>query len=264
MIALNEILSDKEYFEQKYKLMGKKINLDKIIKLEEKFIVLDKKANELRSNCNKLCGELSKNIETTTNKAEFVSEINKLDKETEKISSKSQKSMRKINKLLKKLPNPALEDNILNISIKTKASNLTKQDFIKMISDFAKPEKINSNDKNYFESLKKVVFKAENLPKLASLNESNEFVLLGDSKTIKDFLEKIQFYLSQSAKYLVVKSIKQLNKQSAKTLLATLSDGTFLNIDLLGEYVSREKSIKFYDKSLDMTQFVNMLKISIK
>ena len=37
MIALNEIMSNKEKFEHKYRLMGKNICLDKIIKLEENY-----------------------------------------------------------------------------------------------------------------------------------------------------------------------------------------------------------------------------------
>ena len=49
MIALNEIISNKELFEIKYKLMGKNFNLDKIINLEKNFIFLDKKANESTS-----------------------------------------------------------------------------------------------------------------------------------------------------------------------------------------------------------------------
>ena len=115
MIALNEILTKKEDFEQKYGLMNKKVKLDKIVNLEQKFIVLDKKANELRATCNKICGEFSKLVESNTDVSEALFEINSLDKKINQILSKSQKSMKKINTMLKKLPNPALENNILNI-----------------------------------------------------------------------------------------------------------------------------------------------------
>jgi len=264
MIALNEILSKKDYFELKYKLMGKKAKLDKIIKIEEKFIVLDKKASELRSSCNKLCGEFSKNLETEKSSSELLSKINKLNKEAEKVSGLSQKSMKKINNLLKKLPNPAAEDNILNISVKTTVSELSKNQFISKLTEFAKIETSELKPNKYFDSLKKVVFKAENLPKFVHLKQTNDFLMLGDTKTINDTIKQIKEFLSQNAKYLTIKSIRQLKKYSSKTLLATLSDRTFVTVDLLGEYLSRENSIKFYDKQLDMTQFVNMIRISIK
>lgn len=264
MIALNEILTKKEYFEQKYKLMKKKVYLEKIIKLEEKFIVLDKKANNLRSECNKLCGEFSKIIEKGENSSAEILKINKLDKEINQISNRSQKSMKKINTLLQKLPNPASDDNILSIAIKTKQKDFSKNDFIGALSKISNIENIDLSEKKYYSSLKKIVLKAENLPKLTRLAKSNDIILMCEPKNINEYYKKVQDLLTQNAKYLVLKSIQRLAKNSSKTLVSTLYDGTFLTIDLLGEYVSRENSIKFYDKNLDMTQFVNMIKISIK
>lgn len=264
MIALNEILSKKDKFEQKYKLMKKNIKLDNIIKLEEKFIVLDKKANEIRSKCNKLCGEFSKLIESDENTSEAILEINKLDKYANDLLSKSQKSMKKINSKLKKLPNPALDDNVLNISLKTKPAEYLKTDFISELEKFSAADEIDMSEKNYYSSLKKVVLKAENLPKIIKLSKQNKYILMCKPNDLKTNIEKIQDILTLNAKYLVVKSIQHLVNDSSKTLISTLSDGTNLTIDILGEYVSREYSIKFYDKNLDMTQFVNMIRIIIK
>ena len=81
---------------------------------------------------------------------------------------------------------------------------------------------------------------------------------------MQQIFEDLQEILAQNAKFLISKSIRQLNKNSSKSLIATLSDNSWITIDLLGEYVSREKSIKFYDKKIDMTQFVNMIKIQIR
>ncbi len=264
MIALNEILTKKEEFEQKYKLMKKNVKLNKIIELENKFIVLDKKSNELRSKCNKLCGEFSKLIKSGEDTSDAILEINRLDKETNKISSMSQKSMNKINKLLKKLPNPAVDENFLNISIKTKCSNFSKSEFCDKLASISTITEQDLSEKKYYSSLKKIVLKSENLPKLTNLRKENKYILMCEPKTVRDLFEKIQEILKQNAKYLVVKSIQRLAKDSSKTLISTLSDGTNLTIDLLGEFVSREKSIKFYDKTLDMTQFVNMIRITIK
>ena len=81
MIALNEIISNKEKFELIYKSMGKNIKLDKIISLEEEFIKLDKKSSELRSECNKLCSEIAEIVNSNSDTNDAISKINSIDKE---------------------------------------------------------------------------------------------------------------------------------------------------------------------------------------
>ena len=194
MIALNEIIQNRELFEEKYKLMGKKASLDKIIKLEQKFIVLDRKANELRSNCNKLCGEFAEVIKANKNSSLELIKINKLNKESEYFSKKSLQSMKKINSLLKKLPNPALDNNTLNISIKTKLTNFSKSDFISKIEEFSTIETNNISEKPFYNSLKKVVLKAENLPKITKL-KANKFIIISNSLLSKQIFEDLNWNL---------------------------------------------------------------------
>lgn len=261
MIALNEIISNKEKFEQKYRLMGKNICLDKIIKLEEVFIKLDKKANELRSNCNKLCSEIAELVNSNKDTKEAILNINKLDREIISLEKKSNKAMNKINKILKKLPNPSLEENVLNIAVKTNGNQTTKDEFIAFLNEISTIKDINYSTIKYLNSFKKAVFKAELLP--IFVKNKNKFLLLCGSNGL-EILEKIQQNLSSGAKYLIIKSIKSLKKTSSKELYATLFDGTSVCVEFSGEFVSREKSIKLYDKNLDMTKFVNLIQISIK
>ena len=265
MIALNEIISNKEKFELVYKSMGKNIKLDKIISLEEEFIKLDKKSSELRSECNKLCSEIAEIVNTNSDTNDAISKINSLDKEIIKLEKKSEKAMKKINKKLSKLPNLPLEDNKLNIAVKTKNTNFSKDDLIKLISQIAEIETVNQNYKCFVSSLKKVVFKAETLPKVIKLKGSRKqkFVVLCGTNAI-EILNNLQKALSENAKYLTIKSIKALKKDSSKELYSTLSDGSFVSVKFSGEFVSRENSIKLYDKNLDMTKFVNLIKITIK
>lgn len=265
MIALNEIISNKEKFEQTYKKMGKNIKLDKIISLEEEFIKLDKKSNELRSECNKLCSEIAELVDSGANTTNAISKINEIDKNIIKLEKKSSTAMKKINKKLKKLPNLPLDENILNIAIKTKVTNFSKNDFISFIKQFSKIENVNQKYKDYINSLKKVVLKAETLPKITQINSSNQqlIIVLCGTNAI-EIMSKIENILAENAKYLTIKSIKSLKKESSKEFCATLSDNTFISVKFSGEYVSREKMIKLYDKTLDMTKFVNIIKISIK
>ena len=95
MIALNEIISNKNLFEEKYKLMKKNIKLDKIIQLEENFIILDKKANELRANCNKLCSEIAELVNSNSDTTEALSKINMLEKQISRLEKNHQKQWQK-------------------------------------------------------------------------------------------------------------------------------------------------------------------------
>ena len=265
MIALNEIISNKEKFEEKYNSMGKKIKLNKIIKLEEDFIAYDKKACELRALCNKLCSEIAELINTNSETTEAISKINKIDKEILFYEKKSSKAMNKINKKLNKLPNIPIEKNTLNIAVKTKKTSFSKKEFIDKINNISQIESINQNEKIYLESLKKIVFKAENLPKVikAKGNHKQKYIILCGSDALS-ILNDLQNSLTENAKYLTIKSIKSLKKESSKELYATLTDNSFISVKFLGEFLSREKLIKLYDKKLDMTKFVNIIKISIK
>lgn len=265
MIALNEIISNKDKFDKKYKLMGKKVKLEKIIKLEQSFIKLDKKTSELRSNCNKLCGEIAELINSNTDTSDAISKINCLDKEIISLEKKSEKAMKKINKKLKKLPNPSLEDNILNISVKTKLTDFSKESLIDTLNQIADIQTVSQSYKKYISSLEKVVFKAENLPQVIKLNDTKKqnIVILCGTNAL-EILDNIQNTLTGNAKYLTIKSVRQLKKESSKELYATLSDGTFITVKFSGEFVSRENSIKLYDKKIDMTKFVNIIKVTIK
>ena len=232
---------------------------------ENEFIILDKKANELRSNCNKLCSEISELINLNKDTKDAISQINKLDKEILKLENKSSKAMNKINKKLKKLPNLALEDNLLNISIKTKALSKTKNDFIQKLNSISPIKAIELTQKKYLNSLKKVVFKANDLPLCIKTysNKAQNFIIISHNNAL-EYFNDIQHFLTDNAKYLVKKSIKTLKSTSSKELCATLFDDTKINVEFSGEFVSREKSIKVYDKEIDMTKFVNILFIKIK
>ena len=72
MIALNEILNNKKLYEEKYKLIGKRYNLDKIIASEEKFIILDRQNNENRAKCNKLCSQVADLVNSNQSTSEII------------------------------------------------------------------------------------------------------------------------------------------------------------------------------------------------
>lgn len=268
MIALNELISHKDVFESKYKLMHKHYNLDKILKLEENFIVLDKTANENRAKCNKMCSEVAELINNQADTKELVSEINKLDKKILKDHKKSQKAMKKINKHLRKLHNLPLDENVLNMPLKTTFDETYNAG--NFLAELAKIKEFSSSKqsiKQFIKEQKNVVFKFEKLPIFVKAEPhgkiKHEILLLCDSNATALF-KTLSQELSEHSKYLIDKSIKYLKKDSAKEVIATLGNNTIISVEFLGEYVSREIMLKFYDKSIDMTKFVNMIRITIK
>lgn len=263
MIALNEILKNREQFENKYKLMGKKVNFDRVFSLEEKFIVLDKNANATRAKCNKLCAEIAEKINSGENVKALISQINSLDKEINHLEKKSKRAMKKINRYLSKLPNPALEENVLNIPLKTTPNvEFTHEKLIDYIEKIGKVNKIKHNLKTYLVGQKNVVLKKEKLPETIEFARKNEYLILLDSDINRVF-DNLTNLLASNAKYAASKSIRYLNPWAAKEISAMLCDGLIVKIEFLGEYVSREIALKYYDKSIDMTKFVNMIKVEM-
>ena len=267
MIALNEILKNKNDFIQRYKIMGKAYNIDKIVNLEEKFIEIDSRKNANRAKCNKLCSQVADVINNGQNVDSLINEINNLDKSVIKDEIKSQKAMSKINKLLKKLPNPAIDDNILNLSLKTTPNqNFGKKDFIQELNNIAKPSTLNKiTTKKFLSRVKNRVLKIENLPLIFAYEKKSnaEFILLLDDSA-KTQYDKLISILANNAQYVFNKTIKVLNKSSSKEAKVILCDGTLINIQFTGEYISREIGLKLYDKNIDMTKFINIIRIQVK
>ena len=261
MIALNEILANKDVFVSKYKLMRKKYNLDKIIAIEEKFIAIDKEKNKLRADCNKLCSEIAFFINANKNTNEQLKKINEINKTIFKLENKSKQSMNKINKRLKKLPNLPLETNELNISKTTNNLPCLKDDFINFLKQKFSNNIVLASNKNYIKSLRKNVLKVDELPKLIEEKSSRSFLILGSNDTLELFND-LQEFLTNNSHHILIKSIKCLKKDCSKEIIATLLDNILVSIEYLDEYVSREKLIKFYDPNVDMTKFVNIIRIS--
>ena len=267
MIALNEILNNKKLYEEKYKLMGKRYNLNKIIASEEKFIVLDRQNNENRAKCNRLCSQVADLVNNNQSTSELIFEINKLDKKIMKGEKQSARAMQKINRNLKKLHNLPLEQNTLNEHIKTTVdANFSTNDFFAELAKISEINNFSASLSRFLNSQKNVVFKAENLPiitKCRAIKSKQTMVIFCDKNAIQLFDNLVEM-LSKKCKFLIIKSIKSLKKDSEKEVLCTLENGTNIDIEFLGEYVSREKMIKYYDKSLDMTKFVSMIRITVK
>ena len=267
MIALNEVLKDKDKFDKRYKLMGKHHKLDKIALMEQKFIVIDKKKNEARANCNKLCSQVADLINNNKSTQELIREINRLDKQIMHYDKQSKQAMCKINKHLSKLPNLAIDENVLNIPLKTSANpQYTLTQFTQDIKSIAELIEVKRSAKYFLKSVKNQVIKHENLPQCVftkTKKHQEEIILLLDHNC-KAVLENLVLLLKNNARFMIEKSIKSLSPISSKEILVRLCDNSVALIQYVGEYISRDINLKFYDKNIDMTRFVNIIKIKIK
>ena len=262
MIALNKIIENKEYFNSKYKLMGKHVNLDKIIELEQKYIIKDRENNNARAHCNKLCSEVAHIVEGGGNPKELVNKISKLDKQINKTNRKLDRFMNKIDRKLKRLPNVALENNVLNLPIKTQVDvNFNSYDFERILQQIGKFEKSSFSSKAYLKSLKKVVFKKECLPKVVLTKDCYLIIFAENSLDTFNLLSET---LKNHSKFLIDKSIKYLKKDCSKEHIAKLDSGSIINLDYIGDYISRDIGLKFYSKESDMTKFAELIRVNIK
>ena len=218
MIALNEIIKNKDYFSNKYKLMGKNCNLEKIIKLEKKFIALDQRKNKKRALCNKLCAQMADLINKNNDTEQLIKEINFLDKQLMVDERKSTHAMKKINKLLAKLPNPALNNNILNISLKTTPNKNFSEKTLKLeLAKIAENNQISNTQIKSIKSLKNRVLQKENLPKFLLHNRkiNNEEITILMSDSPEPGFEQITSLLKNNACSVIDKSTS--NNMSVNT-----------------------------------------------
>ena len=264
MIALNELLSNTEEFKQKYKLMGKRRKIkkiDKIISLTNDFSSLDKQTNNDRAICNKKCSEIAELVNKNKDTKPYIDEINALDKkiiENEKLLDKQYKS---ICRKLKRLPNLPLEDNILNLQMKSTCDKDYKlENFIHDIQDFAPIKEIHTTMRKYLKSQKDVILKEDDMPYYVRHRRK---ILAFFNTEPRQFFSDIEKILQQHSRFLLKKSIKSLKKKGCIGLFAVLGDGTNISVDLYKEYLSRRYNIKYKNTSEDMTRFANNLMIKI-
>lgn len=264
MIALNEIIKNKEWFENRFALMGKSFNLDKIIELENKFIVINNQSNNLRAECNKLCSSVPKIASQKQVLKMQIKNINRLNKTILNLENKSKKAMSKINRLLSSLPNPAMQTNMLNLVVESKENDkFSKEIFIDEINKIMQITALNSSITKHLNQQKNVVLKEEALPNgLIKNSKKTTTLLLFFTDNAKSYLEKIETILICNSKYLIEKSVQNLSHNASREILAILSNNTRITIEFWDEFVSRDLGLKYYSKNTDMTKFVQMIKIT--
>jgi len=260
MIALNEIIKNREIFEYKYKLKGQKVALDKLFHFAADMKKLQLKTEALRADCNKLCGMLAIEKNKKANILPLLKDIKALDKQINQNNKRLESINKKINIILKKLDNLPLDENQENILIKTGGTRCLKNEFDEFVNQILPTKKTNLNILNQLISLKNINSSAE----FEIYHCKDGYLILTTQENAHLTKETILNFLKLKSKSITKASIKDLSKQSAQTYIVQLNNQDTLYIEFIGEYLTREYKIKYHDKSSDMTKFINQINIYIK
>ncbi len=255
MIALNEIIDNKELFEKKYKSMGKSIDLTPFVILENKRKIVQIEAENLRADTNKLCASVAE----SKNAKELVKQINRNNLKIKRKMKRLDVLGKQIDNKLKTLPNIAYFDNELNLQLETAKSTSKTSDFISYLNDKYDIKTYKYSIKCFVKSLRNRLFQESELP--VAVQTKSGLVILADAENAKKIETDLLEYLKSNAKYLVLPAIKNLNHSSLAEYVATLNDTESLKLEIKGEYFTRGYKIKYKNTKLDTTKFLYQIDI---
>lgn len=257
MIALNELIKNKELFERRYNIKGLKFNLDIIFNLEEKRKELQLTTEKMRADCNKLCGEVAALKNENKNLLPLLEKITFLDKNIIKNNKLLEKYDNKINKYLLKLHNLPDNENLrhLQLKINKSTSSLAElEEFLTTISDI---KLSNQSIDKHLKTMQNMIL--SELPQITKCKIGYEILTTYDEfEPIKD---KIMQYFMTHSEHVIEVSCKKLYKSNTASYLVHLNRHTSVYLEVIREFKTRENKIKYHDKNTDMTKFVNQMNI---
>lgn len=273
MIALNELLDNVNHYQDMYNKIGYKSNLNYFVKKEAERKKLQLEFEHLRANCNKRCNILAKTKKNGEDFSDILDEILTDEKILDEMQIRLDKYNNQINKELKKLPN--IPDTFLDKKIyivKNNAGDLSISSFNEYI------DKLNQYLSNNFDS--KFIFITQDLLKdkisyLSSIKnqvyeESNAFqeillsnnsIFLAPEFAINNLLNTIISFTATISQNLYKVKTVSTSKSSSSEFMAKINDNFCIKISLKREYFTRLYNIKYKNRSIDMTKFLNQINI---
>lgn len=267
MIALNELLDNLNYYQEMYNKMNFNIDLNYFYQKEVERKNLQLQFENLKASCNKLCNTLAKMKAKKENFSFIFQEILKNEKTLNQMQKDLDVYNDEINKNLRKLPN--LPDEFLpeNEFIKTNQKSISFVDFINKIdktlkqfsskTQFLKTPETKPN--LYLSKIKNQVF--EEKDSVQKINCGEQILLLIPDYLTKDLINNLLGILKEDA--LNLKKIKTslISRSSICEYIAKLNECESVKISLKGEFYTRLYNIKYKNKSIDMTKFLNQINI---
>ena len=262
MIALNELLDNLDLYKQKYAIKGLHVNLDSFVRLENERKIIQLKAEKMRALCNKLCSQVPTFQKNGKDTDELIKQITNLDEQIKVYNNTLKSYERRINSKLKKLHNLPECDNKMHEQIPIKQNPTNKSDLVKFINENYSVENYNKKILSLLKLNKNIVFDENQLPLV--YNCKNGYVILGTSEQVVSIKKDLMKYFETNSFSLIKVSSKKMNKDNASSFFVHLSKRDSLYFETINEFYSREFKIKYHNKSVDMTKFVNQLNILFK
>lgn len=259
MIALNELLSNLELYESMYKQKGIYFNPSFIVQKSEQLKKTQLEIEQQRSACNKLCQNTIQNkIKNKEAKSELKA-ILKLNKKIARGQRLLQIQTKQINNELKLLHNLPEDICLLNTQINTTQKTFSSDISKKFIFSLGKVSNINKSQTRFYKKMKNRIILQNELPLIFQLKKS--IVIFVEKGEQKQMLEKIVTFFTENALSVIKLAVTELSKESAVEYFVHLSKNEHLKIKLLNEFKSREFNIKYRDKNVDATKFINQINI---
>lgn len=260
MIALNELMKNRELFEKRYKLKGLKVNLDQIFLLEEERKVLQLKTEAMRAECNKLCGSIADLKKQNKNTSDLLEKITRLDNEIKKNNIILAKQNKHINKLLTKLHNLPDNENTRHLQLDTINSSSSLADLEEFLKTIAEIKTSKLSIDKHLKSIQNMILRE--LPQITKCKIGYEILTTLDS--FDDIKNKIMQYFIIHSEHVIEVSCKKLYKSNTASYLVHLNRHSSVYLEVIREFKTRENKIKYHDKTTDMTKFANQINIIIK
>lgn len=262
MIALNELLNSRKNLENQYKKRGKNIDLSRFDGLNNMRKQIQKEAEELRAQNNKLCGTVGTMQLENKNTDELMSQISQNEKRIKSLQKSLEKVGAKIDKKLMKLPNKLIESNFFDFFDTPSESEST--DIFDCIESNFKIERIsNPNLKKLHKALIGRVFKESELP-LSFNYADKKIIFFTTDETLKSHAQLIFKVLKANSKGLIRVPDVALENDSMATVKFVLKNNDCVYLNILGEFYTRDYKIKYKNSQLDMTKFVNEFSLTFE
>lgn len=261
MIALNELLSNIDEFANKYKQKGVRFNPKFFVSMEEKRKALQLETEKMRADCNKLCAD------SIANKIKIDAQIDMpgIDELNNKINKNNkilEKYNNQINKKLSKLHNLPDEISNINAQLQTKRKAISKDIVRKFVVTLGTTEKVNLSHKEFYKSMQDRVFDESELPRVFLFKDSAIIYCL-KQETEKLEGELINFFKENALATIKLRT-KQLRKECSSEYFIHLNKSEWMRVRCTKEFHTRAYSVKYRDKSIDMTKFVNQINVILK
>lgn len=276
MIALNELLDNVNHYQDMYNKIRYKTNLNYFIEKETERKKLQLEFEHLRANCNKQCNILAKMKKNGEDFSDIFNEILTDEKILDDMQIRLDKYNNQINKELKKLPN--VPDVFLDKKIyivKNSTGDLSISTFNEYIDRLNQYLSINfdskfnfvakntfKNEVSYLGSIKNQIYEESNA--FQEILLSNNSVFLAPEFAINNLLSAIINFTSNISQNLYKVKTTSTSKSSSAEFIAKINDNLRIKISLKREYLTRLYNLKYKNKSIDMTKFLNQINIQKK